>query len=167
MISLAKVLKPHGLDGAVKVSPIFYEFNFKKLKNVYFYDKSQRKSKLTIKYVKNLNNFYILKFNEINSPEEAENLKNKELLIEREEYIDLLKNILILTDLIGLNVVDDSTGEILGVVTEVEDYGAKPIITLSNSGLSYMVPFVDEIIRFSKSENVLKVNKKRFDEVKI
>jgi len=163
---LCKVLKPHGLDGAVKVAPIFVDFDYKELKNIYFYDKSQRKSKLIKEYVKNLNGFYIIKFKEINSIEQAETLRNKKLLIDRSEY-EVFNNKLVIEDLIGVEVFDDTNAESVGFVTKVEDYGASPIITLSMGGMSYMVPFLDEIFKYDKANNKLLINYKRYLEVRV
>ena len=92
-------------------------------------------------------NFAIVKFNEINSVNEVMNIKG--LLVHTTEDLlkaKLKKDEFLISDLIGLNAFD-TDGNKLGIITSLGENKATDLIQIKkDNGLSFMVPFVSELV---------------------
>ena len=77
LIKIGKISNTHGLRGEVKI--LSYSEHFKDYKKFYFADQTE----LQLKFSKKKNNkFIIASINEVDSIEDAENFKGKEVFIE-------------------------------------------------------------------------------------
>lgn len=163
MLELAKILKPHGLKGEMKISPIFEDINYKKLNKVYV---GKKLIESNVQSVSNLNGFYGIKLDICKSIEEAESFRNQIIYIDREDYSELLKDIIILDDLVGINVVDENE-EVIGVVVCVDEYGAAPVLTINELGVSYQLPLTRDFVTYNKEKNFLQVNRETYLGVRV
>lgn len=84
----------------------------------------------------------ILKFREIDTISEAEQLRGAEVRIPRTERTPLDEGEFFQSDLIGCEVIDQSTGESLGLVEGWEDSGGAGLLVLPG-GL--LIPFARSI----------------------
>ena len=108
----------HGLHGEVKVFPTTDEpRRFLDLKQVIM-DTGREERVLKIRSVKFFKKFVILGFEEMNRIEDVERLKGSELLIPREDAIELEEGEYFIPDLLGLKVTTDD-GRELGAIKDV------------------------------------------------
>lgn len=140
------VASVHGIKGEVKVFPTTDDpAKFKRLKSVMLKtEKGQREVKiLSAKFFKNM---VIVKFEGIESPEEAQKYKGASLWISREQAVPLRKDEYYQADLIGLKIVMD-TGDELGTLTDVLETGANDVyeVTLPDKS-RVLLPAVRECI---------------------
>lgn len=161
-IQIAKILRPHGVKGAVKVSVNLPDIPFSTFKNVYL-GKTRTLSKIT--KVMPLNGFYSVMLDTITSCDEAEKYRNQPIYINREEY-DIFDDVMLPSDYIGLEV-KSTDGQTLGIVVDVENYGSADIVSINCNGTTYMVPYVEDTLQFDKSNNVFVIDYNRFLEIRV
>ena len=126
----------HGLKGEVKVFPTTDDVKrFKRLKQVLL-DTGKEKLTLEIENVKFFKNMAILKFKGIDSINDVEKYRQKELYVERKDAVKLNKDEYFIADLIGMDVMDEE-GEAIGTLTDVLNTGANDVyvIALSEDGI--------------------------------
>lgn len=120
----------HGIRGEVKVFPTTDQpEKFKKLKTVLLRTaKGEREVHLqSARFFKNM---VIVKFEGIESPEEAQKYRGATLWIAREQAVPLKKNEYYQADLIGLSVVTED-GKELGTLTDVLETGANDVYEIT------------------------------------
>lgn len=123
----------HGIKGEVKVFPTTDEpEKFKKLKTVWM-KTAKEDREIRLQSVKFFKNMVIVKFEGIDSPEEARRYRGATLWIPRTAAAPLEENEYYRADLLGLSVFTED-GEALGTLTDVLETGANDVyeITLSD-----------------------------------
>ena len=153
-LEIGKIVNTHGLRGDVKVVPwsdypeIFEEIDF-----VYL----DKNTKLQIKNVKYQKNNVILKLDTINSIEQAEKLKEKVLLVDKDDIEILDEDTYFVADLIGLSVYEND--EKLGVLSDVIPVaGADVYVIKREKGKDILIPAIKENIKeINISEKYIKV----------
>ena len=153
-LEIGKIVNTHGLRGDVKVVPwsdypeIFEEIDF------LYLDKN---TKLKIKNVKYQKNNVILKLDTINSIEQAEKLKEKVLLVDKEDIEISDEDTYFVADLIGLCVYEED--EKLGILADVIPVcGADVYVIKREKGKDILIPAIKEnIIEINLSEKYIKV----------
>lgn len=141
MIEVAKVLKPHGLKGEIKLSPYTMDERFwKKVKTLFIEGNTYNVVSSRI-----YNGFAYVFLSEITTCEAAELLRGKvvsankqDLHVNTDEYL--------IDDLEGCSVVDEDDN-LLGYVESIEKYGAADIINVMTSGARYSFPFLERVIK--------------------
>ncbi|MFQ6723875.1 MAG: ribosome maturation factor RimM [Clostridia bacterium] len=161
-IEIAKILRPHGVKGAVKISVNLADIPFSIFKKVYL-GKTRTPSKIT--KVMPLNGFYSVMLDTIKSCDEAEKYRNQSIYINREEY-DIFDDIMLDEDYIGLEVIS-ADGKEVGIVVDIENYGSADVLSINCNGTTYMVPFVDDVLYFDKDKGKLIINYDRFLEIRV
>jgi len=149
----------HGLRGEVKVFPTTDEpRRFLDLKQVIM-DTGREERILKIRSVKFFKKFVILGFEEMNRIEDVERLKGSELLIPREDAIELEEGEYFIPDLLGLKVTADD-GRELGVIKDVIETGANNVYDVRNDdGKSILIPAIpDCILDVNLEEGTMKVH---------
>ena len=136
----------HGVRGEVKVYPTTDDVNrFKKLKTVIL-DTGREQMTLSIESVKFFKNMVILKLDGVDTMNEVEGWRQKDLLITRDQAIPLEEDEFFITDLIGLNVVTDE-GETLGTLTDVMETGANDVYCVKTpEGKELLLPAIRDCI---------------------
>ena len=141
------ITSPHGVRGEVKVYPTTDDaMRFKKLDHVILDLGRGESRELKIRQVKFFKNMVILKFDGVDTMNEVEGWRQKDLLITRDQAVPLQEDEFFITDLIGLTVVTDE-GDTLGTLTDVMETGANEvyIITSENHG-EVLLPAIHECI---------------------
>lgn len=134
ILKVGVITSPHGIRGEVKVYPTTDEpKRFKRLKQVLL-DTGRGMTAIEIEGVKFFKNMVILKLKGLDTPEEAEKYRQKELYVERKDAVKLQKDEYFIADLIGL-FVEDEEGKPLGTLTDVIATGANDVyaVTLSEN----------------------------------
>lgn len=136
----------HGVRGEVKVYPTTDDVNrFKSLKSVIL-DTGRESMELEIQGVKFFKNMVILKFKGYDSIEDIEKYKGKDLLVTRDQAVELGPDEYFIVDLIGLRVVTDN-GEELGILTDVIKTGANDVYEVKMAdGKEVLLPVIKECV---------------------
>ena len=164
-LELGKINNTHGIKGEVKVALWGDDINYvKQLKTVYL--DSNGKNSLTLVSARPQKNIGILKFAEITTVEQAQELKNKVLYCNRDDAkIDDGKHYL--ADIIGCYVVDIDTDEEYGKIVDVLNYGSCDIYDVESWGKHTLIPAIDDVVKEINTEyQVIKIKpmKGLFDE---
>lgn len=85
----------------------------------------------------------VFKFEGVDSISDAEALRGAEVHVPRSERISLDPGEYFISDLVGCEVRDRASGRPIGRVTQFEEYGGPPLLTIDNGRM--MIPFVKAI----------------------
>ena len=141
-ICIGVISSPHGIKGAVKIkahtsSPLL----IKKFKN--FSDKSGKKINLTVTSA--TNDFALAKIDGVETRNQAEELKGTEIFISRDEMSPTEEGEFYFFDLIGLEV-RSSTGQIIGEITGIYNFGAGDIVEIKKEKKEEFLPFDEKTV---------------------
>ncbi len=146
-IAYGKILKPHGLKGEIKVLPYSTSpENFKQVQYIYTEPDSKNPQRHKVSDKRFHKHFIIAKLQNVNSIEEAEALRNKEVHVDRNELPSKQEDEYYWFELIGLNVYDENEC-LIGQVDSLIDNTAQPILVIKNGSEEYMVPFIDRFVK--------------------
>lgn len=162
LLEIGKILRPHGIKGAVKVESYLDE-PFSQFKSVII---GNNKIEANIKSVQHLNkDFYIVTLNTIPDIDTAEKFRNQSVYIDRSKYAEF-KDKVYLSDLINTPVINEKD-EKIGDMVDYEDYGATVILTVRVGAVSYQIPYVTEIISYNAEKHAFVIYQQKFDDIKI
>ncbi len=164
-LEVGKVNNTHGIRGEVKLTMWCDDIDYlKQLKTLYLDDKGNKA--LTLVSARAQKNIAILKFAEITSIEQAEQIKNKVLYCNRDDAkIEEGKHYL--ADIIGCYVVDIDTEEEYGKIVDVLNHGSCDIYDVESWGKHTLIPAIDDIVKEINTEYQvvrIKAMKGLFDE---
>lgn len=164
-LEIGKVNNTHGLKGEVKLEMWCDGIEYlRQLKTVYL-DDSGNKS-LSLISARPQKNIAILKFKEINSIEEAENLKNKILFCNRNDA-EIDDGAYYLADIIGCRVVDIETEKEYGKIADIMNYGASDVYDVVKDKKHYLIPAISDVVKEINTKEqivLIKPMKGLFDE---
>ena len=112
------------------------------------YVKSKKESKLyKVEGVRYHKNMVLLKLEGINTPEQADLLRNAYLEVDRENAVPLKEGTYYIVDLIGLEVYTDE-GKLLGKVDDIYNTGANDIYVIKDElGKQVLLPGIKDVIK--------------------
>jgi 16S rRNA processing protein RimM len=144
-----------GIKGFLKITP-FTDFpeRFLKLKRVYLFD--ERKSLFTlnpndefefrIEKCEVTSSHITIKFEGINSKEEAAKFVNYEILIPEDERLSLPKGKYFHYEIIGFDVYYGN--DLLGRLEKIDNYGSHDLLNVKSSeGKEILIPYRDEFVK--------------------
>ncbi len=144
-IDTAKVVNTHGLRGDVKLEPwtddpeLFFDIDT-------LYLDAEGKKPLTIENVRPQKGLLLVKFQDIDTVEEAEKLRNKVLYIHRDD-IPMEEGEYLIQDLLGSQIVDADSGKTYGKLQEITFSGASDIYHIKFAdGSIQLLPAIDDTI---------------------
>ena len=148
------ITKPQALKGEFRIKPNILNIKqFKKLKKIYIDN-----NEYVVEHVSLRETFVVMKITGVDSCESAEQLRNKSVYAEME--IDTNDNF----DLVDFEVFID--GNIIGLITEINNYGSKDIITVKTNSSTLMLPMIDKIILdTNKDKKQIVLDKELFEHV--
>ena len=161
LITLGKIVRPHGVKGDLKVILSLEDLSFlNKTDTVYI-----QNTPYVIQNVKQVSDGIALKLEGINSMNDAENYRNKDVCVERKYLKELQQNEYYAEDLIGCTLYFEDNKEV-GKIFDIQNYGATDILIIKDGTEEYMCPFLNNIIVSADLENKkVTINKKAFLEV--
>lgn len=142
-LEAGKIVNTHGIKGEVKIMPycdspeLLCEFDS------LFIGKELHE--IVIERARVQKNMVIAKFENINTPEDAEKLRNKMLYMHRDD-LELDNNVYFIQDLIGMTVKDADTGEIYGKINDVFQTGANDVYSVKNGEKTLLIPAISDVI---------------------
>lgn len=149
-LEIGKVNNTHGLKGEVKLELWCDDISYiKQLEKVYLDDKGEKT--LTLLAARPQKNIGILKFAEVTTIEQAQELKNKVLYCNREDAV-IDEDSHYLADIIGCYVVDIDTEEEYGKVVDVVNYGSCDIYDIESWGKHTLIPAIPDVIKEINTE---------------
>lgn len=160
-LEIAKVLKPQGIKGEIKVECYTSNLDFlMSLKNFTIESVTYNITNIRVQ-----GKFAYIKTEEINSMTEAETLRGKILVVPKPEdnkeedfefYIEDLENCR----------VEDENGNLIGFIDSVEKYGSADIINVKLGGGVRSFPFLKTVFKSLDTKNkIIVVFKQKLDEV--
>jgi 16S rRNA processing protein RimM len=146
-IQTGEIVSVHGIKGEVKVYPWADYPEFLEEFDCFFIQANKMHYKAYYaEEVRCHKNMVLIKFEGIDTVEQARELIGKVICLDRDE-IELEEGTYFIEDLMGCTVVNDATGEELGTVKSVDNFGASDVYTIVNAqGKEFMFPAVDEFL---------------------
>lgn len=154
-ICIGVVTKPQALKGEFRVKPQLLNLNqYKNFEKVYIGSFEYNVEKVTLR-----DTFVILKVSNINSCEEAELLRNKEIFADMEIEGSDEDNSLYVGYI--LKILDENIGKI----SDVNNYGSKDIVSFVGER-NGMMPIIDGLFENIDNDNkIITLNKEIFDQI--
>lgn len=149
----------HGIRGEVKVFPTTDDVNrFKKLKSVIL-DTGKDYLELELQSVRFFKNMAIVKFKGYDSINDIEKYKGKDLLVTRENAVELSEDEYFIYDIIGACVVEEN-GNKVGILKEVLTTGANDVYVVEREeGGELLLPVIkDCVLSVSPEDKKVVVN---------
>ena len=148
-LKVGKIVNTHSLKGEVKVisSTDFEEERFKKGSKLLITRGNQLIREVVVESYRNHKNFLLVKFEEIDSVEEAEKLKNLQIKIDSTEVGKLEENEFYFHEIIGCQVFDENDknlGEIIDILTP----GANDVwVIKGENGKEILIPYIEDVVK--------------------
>ncbi|MGN0621856.1 MAG: ribosome maturation factor RimM [Porcipelethomonas sp.] len=142
-LETGKIVNIHGLKGEVKIMPwsdspdFICEFDL-----IYV---GKQKKEYEVEFSRVHKNMVLAKLRGVDTPEAANELRNKIVYIDRSE-IELEEGVYFINDIIGLTVKDASDGRVYGKITDVLQTGANDVYEIKDGDRTYLVPAIEDVI---------------------
>lgn len=145
-IRIGVISASHGIKGEARIYPTTDDIlRFDRLEYCFLEEKGEmiRLDVSSVKYVKGMP---VLGFAQFHSIDDVMRYKNKDLLIPREDGVDLEEDEYYIADLIGLTVTAD-TGETLGTLHDVMETGSNDVyIVHTPEGKEILLPAIRDCV---------------------
>ena len=148
-LKVGKIVNTHSLKGEVKVisSTDFEEERFKKGSKLLITRGNQLIREVVVQSYRNHKNFLLVKFEGIDSVEEAEKLKNLQIKIDSDEVGEVEENEFYFHQIIGCEVFDENDrnlGEIIDILTP----GANDVwVIKGEEGKEILIPYIEDVVK--------------------
>ena len=165
MIEFSKILKPHGINGQLKIQ-LFIDsyFDLSNLHSV-FIDSNEH----IVKSIKRINEeFALIKLDKILTMNDAELFRNKIIYIKKEDLPKLPSGRFYIEDLIGLTIITKEK-EKLGIIKEIENTKTFDIIYCSGFETKrFCFPWIKKLdVVVDLNDKFFIIDKTVFDEIVI
>lgn len=146
-LEIGQIVNTFGIKGMVKVVPFTDDIKrFDKLKNIYISNKNEKKE-YEIEEIKYHKNMVLMKLKGIETPEQANALRQSYLLVDREKEEPLEEGVYYIVDLIGLEVYTDEN-QLLGNVEDIFNTGSNDVYVVKNKeGKQILLPGIPDVIK--------------------
>jgi 16S rRNA processing protein RimM len=142
-LRIGRILRAHGLQGLLRIEPLTdFLDRFKPGVQVFVDDRV-----LTVASMEQAEGALLLRFREIGDRTEAEKLAGTYLTVPLAEARRLPDDHFYHFELIGMRVLDASSGRDLGTVAEVLTYPANDVLRVDGPRGEVLVPMVKAIVR--------------------
>ena len=152
-LEIGQIVNTFGIKGQVKVVPFTDDITqFDTLKQIYI----EKRKNLELFEIEKSNyhkNMIILKLKGIDTPEQAESLRNCYIKINRKDARKLPEGTYFIVDLIGLDVYTDEE-KLLGTLEDIYNAGSSDIhVVRTSEGKQILLPAIKDVIKKVDIEN--------------
>lgn len=143
-LEIGKIVSTHGIKGEVRVQPWCDSSDFLcEFETLYF---DEGKKSVDIIRARVQKNIVIMQLDGVNTVEEAQNLRNKILYMDRDD-VELDEGTYFIQDLIGLVCIDADGGGEIGKITDVLETGANDVYEITSAeGKKYLIPAIPDVV---------------------
>lgn len=142
-LRIGQIVRSHGVRGAVKVNPTTDDpERFRALKEVFLEERGGYRPVIVVS-AKILNNGVALQLKGYDTPEQAEQLRNIFVCVDRQHAVKLPDNTFFIADLIGSRV-SDTNGKCYGTITDIYETPANDVWEIDDGKLA--VPALKRLI---------------------
>lgn len=160
---IGSVLKPQGIKGELKARISIDAEELDEIGYVYI---DNLDKKFEIEKMRYAGDIVYLKLAGINDRNQVELLRDSLLYIDREE-LSVEDDEFVIDEVIGFTLVTEE-GEELGQLVSVDLYGAAPVFTINGKFGKSVFPCIADVVKgFDYTNKIIKINKKRFMEVRV
>ena len=153
LIFIGVVGNAKGLKGNVQIN--YFSKDLEKFKSYEYFYLGEKKEKYKVQKHFISGGSFSLKFFDINSREEAEVFKNKDVFIDSNQLNELDGENWYHSDLIGLSV-ETPKGDLIGEIEAIYNFGAGDVIEIKLiSGKIEMIPFTKDFVKDVKINSKL------------
>lgn len=143
-LEIGKIVSVFGLKGEVKVNPWCDTPDFLCGFDTLYY---KSRTPVRIEKARVHKNIVVLKIKGVDTVEEAQKLRNRILYMDRND-VGLEEGCYFVQDLISLKVINGSTSEEYGIITDVTQTGANDVYHIKSSdGKMYYIPAIPHVIK--------------------
>ena len=147
LITIGKVLKPHGVKGELKIEPLTdHPDRFKGLRRVFLSSGSGTPRECTVEAVRYAGNAPLLLLTAYDTPEKARELNGWLVQIPEEEAVPLPEGQYYWFELIGMEVESES-GERLGRIVDIFPTGSNDVYVMQAGSREIYLPATKEVIK--------------------
>lgn len=156
LVLIGYTQKPFGLFGEMKVRPTSFDFDrHATLTKVLFRKRAgEEPIVLEIRGSRADSECWYFKFKDLKTPESVAHLSGGQLLIPPEERLELPEDMVYVSELPGMTVIDEK-GEAVGKVIEVLEQGASELLVVNTPRKDIHIPWNDHFVK--KIDKVAKV----------
>ena len=146
-LEIGQIVNTFGIKGMVKIKPFTDDINrFDKLKKVYIKNKDGKKE-YQIQEVKYHKNMVLMKLEGVDTPEQADLLRQSYLLVDRADEEPLEEGVYYIVDLLGLEVYTDDN-KLLGKVDDIFNTGSNDIYVVKDEmGKQILLPGIPDVLK--------------------
>lgn len=142
-IECGEIVGTHGVRGEVRVNPWCDSPAFLLQFKAFYLDENGKRS-IAVERSRTANTVTLIKFQGINSKDEADKLRRTVLYINRDDA-DIGDRYFV-QELIDCTVYDADSGKELGVISDITNNPANDIWHITNNSGTYLVPAVDSVV---------------------
>ena len=142
-LEAGKIVNTHGIRGEVKIMP--YTDTPELLAEFDRLFMGRNKDEVTIVRSRVFKNMVIAKIEGVDTPEDAEKLRNKLLYMHRDD-LELGEDTYFIQDLIGMEVRDADSDELYGVIDDVMQTGANDVYVVKSGDKELLVPAIADVV---------------------
>ena len=147
LITIGRVVKPHGVKGEVKITPLTdHPGRFEKLQRVFLVSPAGTQKECAVRSVRYLADAPLLLLAGYDSPEKARELNGWLVQLPEEEAIPLPEGQYYWFELIGMDVESES-GEKLGKIVDIFATGSNDVYVMQSGKREVYLPATKEVIR--------------------
>lgn len=160
LILVGYTQKPYGLFGELKIRPATFDFDrHTDLTTVWFRKRgSDAPQPLEVRATRADGEFWFLKFKGHLTPESVAAYSGGQLLIPAEERRELPEDMVYVSDVPGMAVVDEASQPV-GSVVEVLEQGATEMLVVGTGRKDILIPWNDHFVkRIDKAARVVHVD---------
>ena len=146
-LEIGQIVNIFGIKGMVKIKPFTDDINrFDRLKKIYISNKNGKKE-YQIQEVKYHKNMVLMKLEGIDTPEQADLLRQSYLLVDRADEEPLEEGVYYIVDLLGLEVYTDDN-KLLGKVDDIFNTGSNDIYVVKDEmGKQILLPGIPDVLK--------------------
>lgn len=146
-LEIGQIVNTFGIKGMVKIKPFTDDINrFDRLKKIYISNKNGKKE-YQIQEVKYHKNMVLMKLEGVDTPEQADLLRQSYLLVDRADEEPLEEGVYYIVDLLGLEVYTDDN-KLLGKVEDIFNTGSNDIYVVKDEmGKQILLPGIPEVLK--------------------